>query len=143
MIGIVGIVLAVVVLAVVFSLLLTRRLREKYAALWILISLAMLIVGLFPSLLMHLTDLLGVVLPANLLFAMAILLLLGVALHLSWEQSQAEDELRRAAEEIAILHAAQEQFSDRLARLESNAPGPRTPSDAPGPRTPSDVPGHE
>ena len=33
--------------------------------------------------------------PANLLFSLAIVLLLGVALHLSWELSQAEDEIRR------------------------------------------------
>ncbi|MCS3842100.1 DUF2304 domain-containing protein [Microbacterium sp. AK031] len=116
-IAITGVVLATVMLIVVFALLLSRRLREKYAALWIVIAFAMLILGLFPQLLLGLTSLLGVVLPANLLFAMAILLLLGVALHLSWELSQAEDEIRRAAEEIAILRADHNELSARVAEI--------------------------
>ena len=108
MIALTGIVFAVVLLVVVFGMLLTRRLREKYAVLWIVIGLAMLILGIFPQLLMGMTSLFGVIIPANLLFAMAIVLLLGVGLHLSWELSQAEDELRRAAEELAILRTEHE-----------------------------------
>lgn len=122
MIAVVGIVLALVMLAVVVTLLLTRRLREKYAALWIIIALGMLILGISPDLLLGLTAALGVVLPANLLFAMAILLLLGVALHLSWELSQAEEEIRRAAEELAILRADHDALGHRIEALETGAP---------------------
>ncbi|MFK4853262.1 DUF2304 domain-containing protein [Microbacterium sp. ZW T6_19] len=118
-IAITGIVLAVVMLVVVFTMLLTRRLREKYATLWIVIALAMLALGIFPQLLLGLTALLGIVLPANLLFAMAILLLLGVSLHLSWEQSQAEDEIRRAAEELAILRADHDALLRRVSAIEA------------------------
>lgn len=130
-IAIVGVVLSVIMLTVVFTLLLTRRLREKYAALWILIALCMLVLGLFPQLLMGATELLGVVLPANLLFAMAILLLLGVALHLSWEQSQAEDEIRRLAEELAILRAEHDDSARRVRALEENRSGDVSPSPDP------------
>ncbi|MDR2323368.1 DUF2304 domain-containing protein [Microbacterium sp. NPDC089698] len=119
MIAITGVVLALAMLVIVTTLLLTRRLREKYAALWIIIGLGMLILGAFPGLLLGLTSAFGVVLPANLLFAMAILLLLGVALHLSWELSQAEDEIRRAAEELAILRADHDGLAGRIEALES------------------------
>ncbi|MFD6697516.1 MULTISPECIES: DUF2304 domain-containing protein [unclassified Microbacterium] len=128
MIAITGVVLAVAMLAVVTILLLTRRLREKYAALWIIIGLGMLVLGLFPELLQGLTTLFGVVLPANLLFAMAILLLLGVALHLSWEQSQAEDEIRRAAEELAILRAEHDGLVRRIEAIETDDIGRRRTS---------------
>ncbi len=124
-IAITGVILAVVMLVVVFAMLLTRRLREKYAALWIVIALAMLVLGLFPQLLLGLTSLVGVVLPANLLFAMAILLLLGVSLHLSWEQSQAEDEIRRAAEELAILRADHDALLERVDGMEHGSTGRR------------------
>lgn len=130
MIAVVGVVLGLVMLAVVMALLLTRRLREKYAALWIIIALGMLILGIFPELLLSLTAAVGVVLPANLLFAMAILLLLGVALHLSWELSQAEDEIRRAAEELAILRAEHDDLGRRLDALE----GERSPGRDSSPR---------
>lgn len=113
-----GILLALIMLAVVMWLLLTRRLREKYAVMWLIIGVAVLILGLFPQLLLGFTDLLGVQVPANLLFALAIVLLLGVALHLSWELSQAEDEIRRSAEEHAILRAKHDDLERRLDTLE-------------------------
>ncbi|HWM16676.1 MAG TPA: DUF2304 domain-containing protein [Microbacterium sp.] len=105
MIVFVGITLALVILVIVVWLLLARKLREKYAVMWLVIGLAVLTLGIFPQLLLWLTGVLGVQVPANLLFSLAIVLLLGVALHLSWELSQAEDEIRRVAEEVAILRA--------------------------------------
>ncbi|RKS88588.1 hypothetical protein DEU37_2209 [Microbacterium sp. AG790] len=118
-----GILLALVMLTTVMWMLLTRRLREKYAALWLVIGVAVLILGLFPQLLLGLTSLLGVQVPANLLFALAIVLLLGVALHLSWELSQAEDEIRRSAEEHAILRAQHDRLARRLDLLEQQHRG--------------------
>jgi hypothetical protein len=124
MIVVLGIALAVIIIVVVVAMLLTRRLREKYAALWLLIGLAVLILGLFPQLLLGLTRALGVELPANLLFALAIVLLLGVALHLSWELSQAEEEIRRVAEEVTILRTQLGQLATRVQELESGSRPP-------------------
>ncbi|MGL4257784.1 MAG: DUF2304 domain-containing protein [Microbacterium sp.] len=107
-----GIALAAVIIALVLWMLVTRRLREKYAALWLIIGLGVLVLGAFPQLLLGLTSALGVEVPANLLFSIAIVLLLGVALHLSWELSQAEDEIRRVAEEVAILRAQVERLTE-------------------------------
>lgn len=116
-----GILLAVVFLAIVIWMLLARKLREKYAVMWLVIGLAVLLLGLFPQLLLWLTDTLGVQVPANLLFSLAIVLLLGVALHLSWELSQAEEEIRRVAEEAAIARAEIEHLGKRVAALERRA----------------------
>lgn len=115
MIVAVGVGLALAILLIVGRLLLRRSLREKYAVMWIAIALVVLVLGLFPQLLLGLTDVLGVQVPANLLFALAIVLLLGVALHLSWELSQAEEEIRRVAEETAILRADLDAIRSRLA----------------------------
>lgn len=120
-----GVILALIILAVVMRMLLKRSLREKYAVMWLVIGLAVLILGLFPQLLTAMTDLLGVQLPSNLLFALAIVLLLGVALHLSWELSQAEDEIRRLAEEAAISEATVSQLESRIAALEATSAHPR------------------
>ncbi|MGW9588139.1 DUF2304 domain-containing protein [Microbacterium sp. NPDC055455] len=121
MIVFLGIVLAVVFLAIVMWLLLTRRLREKYAVLWLVIGLGVLVLGIFPQLLYWLTGALGVQLPANLLFATAIVLLLGVSLHLSWELSQAEEEIRKVAEESAIARAEMHALTERLSALEGHS----------------------
>ncbi|MDY0908991.1 DUF2304 domain-containing protein [Microbacterium sp. CFBP9034] len=116
-----GIALAVLILVLVVWMLVTRRLREKYAVLWLVIGLAVLILGVFPQLLLWLTEALGVVVPANLLFSLAIVLLLGVTLHLSWELSQAEGEIRRVAEEAAISRAEIERLDARIDLLTRDA----------------------
>jgi hypothetical protein len=100
-----GIAFALVVLAVIIILLLRRQLREKYAVLWLVIGLATLLLALFPGLLVWLAEILGVQVASNLLFALSLALLIGVTLHLSWELSTSEEEVRRVAEEVAILRA--------------------------------------
>ncbi len=112
-----GIGLAVLVLVIIISLLLRRQLREKYATLWIIIGLVILILAVFPGLLLWLSDLLGVAVPSNLIFALALVLLIGVALHLSWELSLAEDEVRRVAEDVAIARADLEALTQRVDAL--------------------------
>lgn len=99
----VGFIVVLVILLVVFEMLRRRHLREKYAVLWIIIGAGMLLLVAFPQLLFWASGVLGVQIPSNLLFAMALLLLVMVCLHLSFEQSQAEDEIRVLAEEIGIL----------------------------------------
>ena len=126
MIILLGIIGAVAIIAWVLWMLLTRRLREKFAVLWLVLGLLVLILGLFPGLLEAATKALGVQLPVNLLFAAAIFVLLGVALHQSWELSQSEDEARRLAEEVAILGAR----VDHLEDVARNAPEP--PRKGPG-----------
>jgi hypothetical protein len=123
MIVAVGIALSLFILTLVFWMLLTRRLREKYAVMWIVIALSVLVLGIFPQLLLWATSLLGVQVPANLLFALAITLLLGVSLHLSWELSQAEDEIRRVAEEAALSRAEVDRLDSRIAALEAQHRG--------------------
>lgn len=139
MIVIAGIVLAVAILVIVIWMLLARKLREKYAAMWLIIALAVLVLGVFPQLLLWLTDTLGVQVPANLLFALAIVLLLGVALHHSWELSQAEDEIRRLAEEAALVRAELVALTDRIdvleARLDHAGTGERADTQRDDPET--------
>lgn len=82
-----------------------KKIREKYAALWLIVGLSMLVLAAFPRLLELVADTLHVQVPSNLLFALSIVLALGVCLHLSWEISVVEDETRILAEEAAILRA--------------------------------------
>ncbi|WP_313354652.1 DUF2304 domain-containing protein [Microbacterium sp.] len=114
-----GIAFALAVLAVIIVLLLRRQLREKYAIMWLLIGLAILVLAIYPGLLIALSDALNVELPSNLIFALALVLLVGVSLHLSWELSQAEDEIRRVAEEVALLRIE----VDELRPVNTKTPG--------------------
>ncbi|MFN8212494.1 MAG: DUF2304 domain-containing protein [Candidatus Nanopelagicales bacterium] len=87
----------------VFEMLRRGILREKFAALWLLVSLAVLIFAVFPSVLGSLSRWLGIALPANLLFLMSAVLLLLVSVQLSYEISRVEARTRRLAEDLALL----------------------------------------
>lgn len=98
------IVLTLVMLFLVGKLLRSRKIREHYAVLWILVGLLMIVLVAFPGLLNWLAQLVGVALPSNLLFILAIMMLLGVTLQLTLEISRAEDRVRVLAENVAILN---------------------------------------
>lgn len=114
MIVAVGIILAIGVMSLILVLLLRRQLAEKYAVLWLLVGAAILILSVFPGLLIALARLLGVAVPSNLIFALAVLLLVGVTLHLSWELSRSESEIRRLAEEAALMRTDLDEIHARL-----------------------------
>lgn len=98
-----------------FIIFLLRRhqLREKYAVLWLVVGMVILVLVLFPELLFWATAVAGIQVPTNLLFAATLVLLLGVCLHLAWEMSRSEDRIRRLSEEVALLRAKTERLERR------------------------------
>ena len=87
----------------VFYLLRRGALREKYAVLWLFFSGAALFFAIFPGALTWFSHLIGVAEPVNLLFFVTMVLLVLVAVQLSYELSRHEMRIRRLAEEIALL----------------------------------------
>lgn len=83
------------------------------------------------------SKLLGVQVASNLLFALCIILLLGVCLHLSWELSVVEDENRTLAEEVAILRSAVERVEAGLSHLERRPDAPEEAAFSPGEHSPA------
>jgi hypothetical protein len=94
---------SLLVLAGIVELLRRRQLGEKYAVLWLVVGVVLLVFTAFPGLLTGLARGLGVAVPTNLMFFIGILFLVGVVLHLSWEVSRLENETRKLAEDLAIL----------------------------------------
>ncbi len=92
-----------VVLLVILELLRRRQLREKYALLWLGVSLIIIPLALFPRLLDNVAELLGVASGVSLVLFLGIVFLLLVCVHLSWEVSRLEEETRTIAEELALL----------------------------------------
>jgi hypothetical protein len=101
---------SVLVLAGIIELLRRRQLTEKYAVLWLVVGLLLLVFTVFPGLTTGLARGLGVAVPTNLMFFVGIVFLVGVVLHLSWEVSRLENETRKLAEDQAILRLEVEQL---------------------------------
>lgn len=109
---ILSIVVAVAALLLVIELLRRRRLREKYAVIWVLISVATVIVAVFPGLLQWTSDVIGIRTPSNLLFFGSVLTLFAVSLQLSREVGLLEEQSRTLAEEVGAIRL-------RLEKIES------------------------
>ena len=100
---IISVIVALAALVLVFELLRRRRLREKYAVIWVVISLGTLVVALFPPLLGWIAALVGIQTPSNLLFFTSLIILFAVSLQLSREVGLLEEQSRRLAEEVGGL----------------------------------------
>jgi len=112
---IIGIIGSLIVLGLIVELLRRRQLSEKYAVLWLVIGAIILVLTFIGrGNLSALTNALGFTLASNLLFFLAIVFLLGVTLHLSWEVSRSEDESRKLAEDLAILRLEVEQLRNEV-----------------------------
>lgn len=122
---IVGIACVLAILIFIFEMLRRGKIREKYAVLWIVIGLGILVLVAFPDILVWTSQLLGVQIPSNLLFSLALVLLVGVCLHLSFEQSQSEDEIRALAEEVGILKTELEAIRADLKKVDGTEKAPQ------------------
>lgn len=115
---ILGLVGSTITLIVLFELLRRKHLREKYAVLWVVVAVFTLMVAAFPQTIFWLSAVVGVEVPANLLFFLASMLLLGISVHHSYELGRLEDRTRTLAEEVALLRLMIEDRSAGEPRLD-------------------------
>lgn len=103
-------VLVVAVLNVVVMLELVRRrqLREKYALLWLAVGFGGIALGLGRTVVDRVAHSLGVDYGPSAVFLFAILFLLLVCVHLSWEVSRLEERTGVLAEELALMRSRED-----------------------------------
>ena len=88
---------------IVFELLRRRRLVERYALLWLLSSLVLLLLSVWTGLLEVISDAVGIVYPPNALFMIAFAFVLVLLLHFSLAISRLSGETKVLAQEVARL----------------------------------------
>lgn len=105
--------LSCAVVLFLISLMRKRRLREKYAIIWLLLAVIIVVIGAFPGLVMWLSRAVGVEIPLNLMFAVAIVVLLVVCIQLSTEVTAIEEKTRTLVEEVALLRLEVQQLRNQ------------------------------
>ena len=101
--SILSISLLVISISTIAWTLRTGAVSEKYSFLWVLSAVVILVLSLFPKTLDWAADKLDVTIPSNLLFLFGLVALLVVVVTLSLDLSRQGKQIRRLAEEIAIL----------------------------------------
>ena len=100
---IVALIVTAVMLGVVLELVRRRRLAERYALLWMVVAVALLILAVWKGLLGDAAQLVGIQVPANALFLAAIGVIFILLLHFSVATSRLAEETKVLAQEIARL----------------------------------------
>ncbi|MBR1798011.1 MAG: DUF2304 domain-containing protein [Clostridiales bacterium] len=89
-----------------------HKVKLDGAIFWILFSIILIVIGIFPELTYKLSTLIGVVSPANLVFLVIIFLLLEKIFSLSLVVSQLQDKIEVLSAEIALLGHRNKDKSD-------------------------------
>jgi hypothetical protein len=112
-VSIVGVVASIVLLLVVLELVRGRRLKERYALLWLATGLVLLVLSAWREALNTIAGWLGVTgYPPAVLFAVATLFILLVLLHYSTVISKLTDENVELAQRVGLLE-------ERVSRLQA------------------------
>ncbi|MFF9812186.1 DUF2304 domain-containing protein [Streptomyces sp. NPDC014006] len=111
----------VVLVACIVELLRRRKLKEKYAFLWVITGLVIIPLGFFPRGVDAVSEALGVRSGVSLVLFMGVAFLFVVSLQLSWEVGHLEEEGRTLSEEVALLRIDVQDLRARLAEPETPA----------------------
>jgi len=97
---------SIILLLVVFELIRSRRLRERYALLWLLTGVVLLVLSAWRGGLNTIARWVGVeTYPPAILFAVASLFILAVLLHYSTVISKLSDQNSVLAQRVALLES--------------------------------------
>jgi hypothetical protein len=104
-ISIVAGVAAALLLLVIFELIRSRRLQERYALLWLLTGSVMLVLAVWRDALGELAALFGVAYPPSALFLIGLVFIIVVLLHYSTVISRLSDQNRVLAQRLALMES--------------------------------------
>jgi hypothetical protein len=121
------IVLAVVICGLIFELVRRKHMMERYAILWLVAGITVLVLGLWKGLLSTLAHALGIYYTPSALFAVTFLFVLVLLVQFSMTISRLSDQSTALAQRLALLQERLEH--ERGDNPDRGAPG----GDDPGP----------
>jgi hypothetical protein len=104
---------SLVLLGVVIELIRSRKLRERYALLWLATAGVILVFAAWRSGLHQLSDVLGIAYPPNALFVLAMLFVLVLLLHFSTVISKLSDRSTLLTQRLALMEERLRELEDR------------------------------
>lgn len=119
--------IVVVVLALLFLLFTVYQIKRgklllRYSLMWMLLSILMLVVAIFPEPVFYLSQLLGFSVSSNFIFSVAIFFLLAVCLTQSRATSQQVIKNKEAVQRTALLEKRLEDLERHVAGESTTSP---------------------
>src|SRR2546429_8961255 len=126
-VSLVAVAASLLLLAVVFELIRSRRLRERYALLWLLTGFVLLALSAWRGGLNQIAGWVGVqTYPPAVLFAVVLLFVLAVLLHYSTVISKVTDQNVTLAQRVALLELELNELSSAPQQSAGAAAAPET-----------------
>jgi hypothetical protein len=94
---------SVVVLLLVLDLVRRRKLKEEYSVLWVVTSLALLVLSIWYGLLQEITEAIGAAVPASTLFFFGLIFCFVFLLHFSVRISSLERRITALVQELGLM----------------------------------------
>lgn len=94
---------SIIVLFIVLRFVIKNKMNIRFAIIWVIWSLAMIIISIFPSIIYSISNLLGFEKPVNAIFLLMIFLLYCLSFYLFVSISKHNDEILNLNYEIATL----------------------------------------
>jgi hypothetical protein len=129
-----AVIVSAIFLGVVLELVRRRRLVERYALLWMLAAVALLVLAIWRGALNDLADAIGVISPPNALFLIALGVVFVLLLHFSIATSRLSEETKILAQEVARLDAEARAAREALANGDGASRTSPAPQEAPADR---------
>jgi hypothetical protein len=120
-----AVLVSVITFGVVLELVRRRKLREEYAFLWVVTTIGMLVLSIWYGLIERITRAIGAVTVTTTLFLFALIFLLLISVHFTTVLSRLTVQIRRLAQEMAVLEAERSLKASPQDRQEpANDPSP-------------------
>jgi hypothetical protein len=113
------IIVAVGICVLIFELVRRKHLMERYALLWLLAAVTLLVLAVWQGLLTTLSHAVGIYYPPAALFAVAFLFVLVMLIHFSVTVSRLSDQNTVLAQRLALLQQRLEQAQGEQAAPEA------------------------
>ncbi len=101
-------------LILIFELVRRKKLKEKYALLWLSTGFVIFVLASFQGLLGWITKLLGIELPINALFLFGIIFLIIINIYLNLVISNLTEQNKKIAQRLALLEAELKQLAHKI-----------------------------
>ena len=113
-----GVVIAVILLLLVLELVRRRRLQERYAILWILTALVLLVLSIWRGALESMAGMVGIAYAPALLFAITSFFVVIVLLHYSTVISRLSQQNTSLAQAVALLEQRVRRLEEKPTRTD-------------------------
>ena len=100
--------IGLVILLGIIELVRRRKLREEYSFIWLMTGFIFVLIAIKSDILIVLSDLVGVTLPVNTLFLLALIFVMMLCLYFSLRISALTTQVKNLAQKLALLQTKDE-----------------------------------